>query len=166
MKLYNLLLSEEETDSKLFTTAEMEKNQFIKGGLLQMDLVLRKFCQYFEEIYADADDQFVEDNGRRIFLIFLKPIINGNGNYYIEARTRNMKRTDVIIDYKGIQNVLKMKIWHGQEYNQRGEEQLLEYMEYYHLQKGHMLSFNFNKKKKTGIHEIIFGDKVLVEAVV
>ncbi|MCD7883975.1 MAG: ATP-binding protein [Lachnospiraceae bacterium] len=110
MKLYNLFLSEEETDVKMFTAADTEKNQFIRGGHLQMELVLQKFCEYFEDIYGDADDRFVEDNGRRIFLIFLKPIINGSGNYYIETRTRNMKRTDVIIDYKGVQNVLEMKI--------------------------------------------------------
>ncbi|MCD7820019.1 MAG: AAA-like domain-containing protein [Lachnospiraceae bacterium] len=166
MKLYNLFLSEEETDFKIFTTAEMEKNQFVLGGHLQMELVLKKFCEYFEDIYADADERFIEENGRRIFLIFLKPIINGSGNYYIEARTRNLKRTDVIIDYKGVQEVLEMKIWHGQEYNRRGEQQLLEYMDYYHLQKGYMLSFNFNKKKEIGIRQLQLGERTLIEAVV
>lgn len=131
-----------------------------------MELVLQKFCEYFEDIYADADDKFIEDNGRRIFLIYLKPIINGTGNCYIESRTRNMKRTDVIIDYKGMQFVLEMKIYHGQEYNRRGENQLLEYMDYYHLQKGYMLSFNFNKKKQTGVKQLLVGERVLVEAVV
>ncbi|MCD7865406.1 MAG: AAA-like domain-containing protein [Clostridiales bacterium] len=166
MKLYNLFLSEEETDTRIFAAAEMEKNQFIRGGYLQMNLVLKKFCEYFEEIYSDVDERFIEDNGRRIFLIFLKPIINGSGNYYIESRTRNMKRTDVIIDYKGVQEVLEMKIWHGQEYNKRGENQLLEYLDYYHLRKGYMLSFNFNKNKQIGVREVILGDKILVEAVV
>lgn len=166
MKLYNLLISENETDSRIFTAADMEKNQFIKGGVLHMELVMQKFCEYFEEIYADEDDKFIEDNGRRIFLMFLKPIINGNGNYYIEARTRNLKRTDIIIDYKGVQSILELKIWHGKEYNQRGENQLMEYLDYYHLKKGYMLSFNFNKKKQTGLRQIILGDKVLIEAIV
>ena len=166
MKLYNLLISENETDSRIFTAADMEKNQFIKDGTLHMELVIQKFCEYFEEIYADADDRFIEDNGRRIFLIFLKPIINGSGNYYIEARTRNLKRTDIIIDYKGTQNIIELKIWHGEEYNRRGEEQLLEYMDYYHLKKGYMLSFNFNKNKQTGIRRMMFQDRLLIEAVV
>ncbi|MCD8133719.1 MAG: AAA-like domain-containing protein [Clostridiales bacterium] len=165
-KLYNLFLSEDQTNTRIFSTADMEKSQFIKGGFLQMDLVLQKFCEYFADIYADADGKFIEENGRRIFLIFLKPIINGKGNYYIEARTRNMKRTDVVIDYRGKQFVLEMKIYRGQEYNRRGEEQLLEYMDYYHLQKGYMLSFNFNKKKQTGVKQIAVGDRVIVEAVV
>lgn len=166
MKLYNLLNSENEIDSKIFTAADMEKNQFIKDGILHMELVMQKFCEYFEEIYADADDKFIEDNGRRIFLMFLKPIINGNGNYYVEARTRNLKRTDIIIDYKGIQSILELKIWHGKEYNQRGENQLTEYLDYYHLKKGYMLSFNFNKNKQTGIQRIVLGDKLLIEAIV
>jgi hypothetical protein len=29
-----------------------------------------------------------------------------------------------------------------------------------------MLTFNFNKEKKIGVNEVIYGDKVLVEAVV
>lgn len=166
MKLYNLLSSENETDSRIFTVADMEKNQFVKDGILHMELVMQKFCEYFEEIYADADDRFIEENGRRIFLMFLKPIINGSGNYYIEARTRNMKRTDIIIDYKGIQSIVELKIWHGQEYNRRGEAQLAEYLEYYHLKKGYMLSFNFNQSKKTGMRQIKLDGKLLIEAVV
>ncbi len=166
MKLYNLFLSEAETDNRIYSRADMEKNLFIKDGSLQMDRMMQKFCEYFEEIYTGADDRFVEENGRRIFLMFLKPIINGNGNYYIEARTRNMKRTDIIIDYKGVQHVLELKIWHGQEYNRRGEKQLLEYMDDYHLKKGYMLGFNFNKNKQTGIKNIHLGDRILVEAVV
>lgn len=131
-----------------------------------MEKVLRKFVEHFTEIYADSDDKIVEDNGRRLFLLYLKPIINGTGNYYIEARTRDLRRTDVIIDYLGRQSIVEMKIWHGNEYNKRGEKQLLGYLEDYHLDKGHMLSFNFNKNKSVGVKEIRIGDKVIVEAVV
>ena len=109
---------------------------------------------------------FVEENGRRLFLLYLKPIINGTGNYYIEAQTRDQTRTDIIVDYLGKQYVIELKIWHGNEYNKRGEEQLAEYLEYYHLDKGYLLSFNFNKNKQTGLKEIQFGDKILVEVVV
>lgn len=59
-----------------------------------------------------------------------------------------------------------MKIWHGEEYNNRGENQLAGYLDDYHQKKGYMLSFNFNKNKKIGVHEILVGDKVLVEAIV
>ena len=109
-------------------------------------------------------NQFIQDG--KIFLLYLKPIINGTGNYYIEAQTRDMGRTDIVVDYKGKQFVIELKIWRGNEYNVRGEKQLLEYLDFYHLDKGYMLSFNFNKNKQVGVREIIIGDKVLVEAMV
>lgn len=59
-----------------------------------------------------------------------------------------------------------MKVWRGNAYNERGERQLMDYLEYFHLKKGYMLSFNFNKKKVIGVKDVILGDKVLVEAVV
>lgn len=47
------------------------------------------------------------------FLLFLKPIINGIGNYSVESRTRNNERMDLVIYYKGEQNVIELKIWRG-----------------------------------------------------
>ncbi len=68
----------------------------------------------------------------------VKPIINGTGNYYIEAQTRDQKRTDIIIDY----------------------------LDYFGLSTGYMLSFNFNKNKETGLKQAHIGDKLLYEATV
>ena len=59
-----------------------------------------------------------------------------------------------------------MKIWRGEEYNRRGEEHLFDYLEYYHLDKGYLLSFNFNKKKEPGVRELRIGGKTIVEAMV
>lgn len=73
---------------------------------------------------------------------------------------------DLVIYYKGEKNVIELKIWRGNAYNERGEDQLANYLEYFHLKKGYMLSFNFNKKKEIGIKEIQVGDKTLIEAVV
>ena len=77
-----------------------------------------------------------------------------------------MERTDVIIDYHGEQFVVELKIWRGNAYKERGEEQLVEYLEHYRLKKGYMLSFNFNKKKQVVINRVVLGDKVLIEVVV
>lgn len=164
--LYNLFLSEEMLDSEEYRTALQERNQFIQNGHLNMKLILEKFVVHWGDLYSSADEKFIEDNARKFFLLYLKPIINGTGNYYIEAQTRDNKRTDVIIDYCKEQFVIEMKIWRGNAYHERGEEQLAEYLEYYHLNKGYMLSFNFNKKKQTGVKEIRIGNKVLIEAVV
>lgn len=164
--LYNLFISEEVLDSKIYKAAALDKNRFIRDGQLDMELVLERFAESFTEIYGDAEEAFVEENGRRFFLLYLKPIINGVGNYYIEARTRDMRRTDVIVDYRGRQYVCELKIWHGQEYNRRGEQQLIGYLDDYHLTKGYMVSFNFNKKKQVGVKRIEVDGRLIVEAVV
>ena len=131
-----------------------------------MELVLEKFVEYFNDIYGSNDEKFVEAYGRKFFLLYLKPIINGTGNYYIEAQTRDERRTDVIVDYAGEQFIIELKIWYGNEYNERGERQLADYLAYFHQKKGYLLSFNFNKKKETGIKVITLGDKIIIEAVV
>lgn len=164
--LYNLFCSEESVESEIYKAALQDKNQFIQNGHLNMDLVLEKFVTHFNDTYGDQKEEFVEADGRRYFLLFLRPIINGTGNYYIEAETRNMERTDVIVDYRGEQFIIEMKIWRGAAYHERGEQQLRDYLDYYHLRKGYMLSFNFNKKKTVGVQRINLGDKVLIEAVV
>lgn len=62
--------------------------------------------------------------------------------------------------------MVELKLWRGNAYHERGEEQLSSYLEYFHLTKGYMLSFNFNKKKEIGVKEIKIGNKTLIEAVV
>lgn len=155
----DFFLSEAELTSVIYRMADQEKRQFIIDGKLDMNLVLERFVVHFTDIYGENDWKFIEDYGRKFFLLYLKPIINGAGNYYIEAQTRDAKRTDVIVDYGGTQYVIELKIWHGEEYHKRGERQLLEYLEYYHLDKGYMISFNFNKKKKPGSGNIILDIK-------
>ena len=165
-RLYNGFLAEQARCMDISQIASDEKNQFLSGGQLDMELVIRKFAAHYTELFGENNEKFLEDNGRCIFLLYLKPIINGTGNYYIEARTRTNRRTDVIVDYKGQQHVVELKIWRGAEYNQRGEEQLADYLDAYHLKHGYMVSFNFNKKKQIGVKQISLGDKVLIEAVV
>lgn len=166
MRMLNMFIAEEFVNSSAFQYGENNKPQFIKGNRLDMDLALEKFVEYFTDIYGDNDEKFVETYGQKFFLLYLKPIINGTGNYYLEAQTRDASRTDVIVDYLGQQFVVELKIWRGNEYNERGEKQLAEYLDYYHLDKGYLLSFNFNKKKQVGVKELRVRDKVIVEAVV
>ena len=73
---------------------------------------------------------------------------------------------DLIVDYRGEQYIVEMKIWHGQEYHSRGEKPLAEYLDAYHVKTGYMLSFNFNEKKEIGVRDVCVGDKKIVEAVV
>lgn len=165
--LYNYYLSAAEMRNEtIYTAALCDKNQFVIDGHLNMRLILEKFAVHFNDLYGDSDERFLEEEGRKYFLLYLRPIINGVGNYYIEAQTREMRRTDVIVDYCGEQYIIEMKIWHGNEYNMRGEAQLADYLDAYHKKEGYMLSFNFNKNKQVGVHEITIGDRKLIEAVV
>jgi hypothetical protein len=165
-RLYNYFYSEEELSNAIIRMAKRDKSCFVQDGRLDMDSVMSRFVVSFDEIYGQNNERFVEDNGRKFFLLFLKPIINGTGNYYIEAQTRDERRTDIIVDYLGERFVIELKIWRGNEYNERGERQLAEYLDYYHMDKGYMLSFNFNQKKETGVKKIQIGSKTIVEAVV
>ncbi len=166
MYLMNLFMTEEAARSEVYLQGDRDRIGFIRDNRLDMDLVLKKFVEYFHEICDDKDEDFIEKNGRKFFLLYLKPIINGTGNYYIEAQTRDSRRTDLIVDYLGEQFIVELKIWHGNEYNARGEKQLTEYLDYFHKDKGYLLSFNFNQKKEIGVKEIQVGDKTIVEAVV
>ncbi|MBD5506435.1 MAG: 9-O-acetyl-N-acetylneuraminate esterase, partial [Lachnospiraceae bacterium] len=166
MALLDMFMAEEACQSEAYRYGQRDRNQFVSNGRLNMDLVLEKFVEHYNDIYGESDEKFIEEYGRKFFLLYLKPIINGTGNYYLEARTRDARRTDVIVDYLGEQFIVELKIWHGNEYNERGEAQLTGYLDYYHQQKGYMLSFNFNKRKEVGIKEIQIGDKIIMEAVV
>ena len=165
--LYNLFFSEEELRNNVFSRAgSLAKNQFVEDGKLNMRLILQRFCETYTEICGPLTDRFKEKDGREQFLLYLKPIINGTGNYYIEAQTRDQTRTDVIVDYLGQQYIIELKIWRGPRYNAEGERQISQYLDYFGLTTGYMLSFNFNKKKETGMKRVQIADKTLYEATV
>ena len=164
--LYSYFISNDK-GTDIYQNGEYDKARFVHDGYLDMRQLLERFCVHFNEIYRPGhDDKFVEANGRKIFLTYLRPIINGTGNYYCEAQTRNLTRTDVVVDYLGQQYVIELKIWRGEAYNERGEQQLAEYLDYYHLKTGYMLSFCFNRNKQPGIHEVKVGDRTIIEAIV
>ena len=86
-QLYDTFLSEMAVNDRLYVDAAANRNQFIVYDMLQMDLVMKKFFEYIDEIFSDNDDKFIEENGRKLFVFFFIPIINGTGNYYVEAQT-------------------------------------------------------------------------------
>ncbi|MCD7736471.1 MAG: ATP-binding protein [Lachnospiraceae bacterium] len=164
--LYDYFLSEEKIDNVTKKDAELNKSQFIIDGRLDMEALLRRFAAHYTYVYADNDQSFVEKFARKIFLMYLKPVINGTGNYYIEAQTRDEKRTDIIVDYRGEQFLIEVKIWYGLKYNMDGEEQLCGYLDRLSLKKGYLLTFSFNKNKEVGVKEKKLGDKLLWEVTV
>ena len=52
----------------------------------------------------------------------------------------------------------------GPRYNAEGEKPISEYLDYFDLSTGYMLSFNFNKKKEQGVKEVKVGGMTIYEA--
>lgn len=166
-RLYNLFISEGEKTDVAYSEGLNSKPEFIKGGQLNMLLILERFALLYANLYdTNRDLRFDEEEGRKKFLFFIKPIINGIGNYYVEAQTRDMRRTDLVIDYLGHQYIVELKIWHGEQYNKDGEEQLADYLDAHAQDTGYLLTFNFNKKKKQSLQTKLIKGKTIVEVVV
>lgn len=165
-QLYNYFIVEALKQNDRQRELIPEKSQFIENGVLDMDKVMHKFFEYYTSLIDRDDADFVENQGRKLFLMFLRPIINGVGNYYVEDQSRSRHRTDIVVDYKGKQYIIELKIWRGEEYQHRGRLQPADYLEAYHQEKGYLLSFNLNKMKKQGITEMVIDGKTIVEVVV
>ena len=73
---------------------------------------------------------------------------------------------DVVIHYLGRRNFIVLKICHEDRYDEKGEEQLFRYLDYWKLDTGYLLSFQFKKHKKPGVYRVQIGDKVLFEGIV
>ena len=164
--MYNLFVVEASRSDDIYKNGSLDRSQFVKDGILDMRRVLERFVEHYTEIYGDKDERFHEKEGRKFFLFYLKPIINGTGNFYVEAETLDEGRMDVVVDYLGRQYVIELKIWRGPAYHEEGEQQLSGYLESMHLDHGYMLTFNFNQKKYPGVKEVEINGKRIYEAVV
>ena len=169
-RIYEYLMAEE-TESEIYTAGSFEKTQFIKGTELDMPLLLQKFSEHFNEIFRTEDGtmdaKFVEKHGRKQFQLYIRPIINGVGHYYVEAETRNETRTDLIINYNNQEYIIELKIWRGNSYNTKGENQLFEYLKLKKRHTGYLVSFCFNKNKIPGLQPPVEQeDRTLIEVIV
>lgn len=76
-RLYNRFLAEQARGMDVSQIAADEKNKFLTDGQLNMERVIRKFVAHYTELFGENNEKFLEDNGRCIFLLYLKSIING-----------------------------------------------------------------------------------------
>ena len=170
MRLYNFFIGEGRFAEELRGDALDHKPEFIKGGELDVPLIMDRFIEtqkYIRKLNDEvAEKKFLEEEGREKFLTYLSPIINGVGTFSVEEQTRDRKRMDVVIHYRGKRYIIEMKIWHGQSRNEDGERQIMGYLDRFGLTTGYMLSFSFNQNKTPGVHEVHIGDKLLYEGIV
>jgi hypothetical protein len=167
MRLYNYFIGESRKNNDLKQLAAANKSVFVEeDGWLDMRTIMERFILEHNRIHREESEKFLEEEGRERFLTYLSPIINGTGTYSIEEQTRDHSRMDVVIHYLGRRYILELKIWHGERYNEKGEQQILRYLDYWKLETGYMLSFNFNKNKETGVRPVRIGDRLLYEGIV
>jgi hypothetical protein len=132
-----------------------------------MPLIMEHFAASQKRIHGEADETFLEEEGRERFLTYIAPIINGTGTYSIEEQTRTRLRMDVVIHYWGKEYIVELKIWRGPRYNEEGEKQIKEYLDHFDINTGYLVSFCFNKKKESGkVKRVPIGDKTVYEVIV
>jgi len=146
--IYNYMVSKLENNySKM--DAYNFKSAFIEPtGGLNIEKILKRFMQFMKEQYSSKDQEFIEHQGRLLFLAFIKPIINGAGFDFKEVQVSEEKRLDVVITYNNFKYIIEMKIWRGSKYHEDGIKQLCDYLDIHDLDKGYLLVFNFNKNKE------------------
>jgi hypothetical protein len=164
-RITNLLISLSETRA-LGERYASETSFFIKDGKLDMDAVMCRFASFMKTEYRDKDSAFIEANARLLFLTFLKPIINGTGHYAVEPETRGGRRMDIRVLYGREEQIVELKIWRGEKYEQEGIAQLAGYLGILEHEKGWLLSFCDLKKtpRQGGVYEV--DGRVISETVV
>ena len=144
-RIYDFLSSLIETNTNV--SFYNEKSNFIKAdGTLDIKKVLTKFQYFMKHEYSEKREAFLEEDGRLLFLAFLSPIINGTGFAFKEVKGGEEKRFDIVITYEKEMFILELKIWYGEEYHKKGQNQLGEYLEQYGMEEGYLLIFDFRKK--------------------
>jgi hypothetical protein len=121
-------------------------NEIIKDSIFNMELCLSRFKKHYAEIYTVKDLDFLERDGKLIFMTYLKPLINGLGFYHFEPETRDHGKIDLVIDFLKQQFILELKIWQGDKHHEEAYEQLTNYLKSKNMNCGFLLTFDFRKK--------------------
>jgi hypothetical protein len=133
--------------------------QFYTADGLDIKLILRRFQTFMKEHASSRDLDFLEREGRLLFLAYLRPIINGMGFDFKEPNVGDERRMDIVITYRNKRDVLELKRWYGEKAHQEGLQQLSDYLDLYGLSEGYLLIYDFNKNKLYKDELIPFKDK-------
>lgn len=122
--------------------------QFVRDdNSLDMALALVKFQSFMREHNSVKNRDFLEKDGRLLFMAFMKPIINGSGYDFKEPQISDEQRLDVVITFYQYRYLAELKIWHGEVAHQKGLAQLSAYLDKLGMKEGYLVIFNHNKKK-------------------
>ncbi|MGL4910796.1 MAG: AAA family ATPase, partial [Romboutsia sp.] len=84
--IYNHMTAKINRQSQSMNRYNFRENFINENGSLNIELVLVKFQQFMKEQYSNIDANFIEREGRLLFLAFIKPIINGVGFDFKEVQ--------------------------------------------------------------------------------
>lgn len=125
------------------------RGEFIEtDGSLNFEKILVKFQEFMKSQYIEKNEKFIEENGRLVFLAFLKPIINGRGFDFKEVQVSEEKRLDIVITYLDKRYVVELKIWHGQKAHEKGIKQLKDYLDRTCTDNGYLVIYDLRKTGK------------------
>ncbi|MCP4151283.1 MAG: AAA family ATPase [bacterium] len=144
-RIYNYMTSRLESSPEV-EFYNVDSSFLDADGFLDVERVIKKFQAFMKEQYSERDSDFIERNGRLLFLSFLKPIINGKGFDFKEVQISEEKRLDVVITYLNKKYIVELKIWRGEAYHREGVKQLCDYLELQSLREGCLLIFDLRKE--------------------
>ncbi len=130
----------------------IQSSYITPAGKLNFEKVLLKFQEVIKEKYSKSEvlksDEFLEKDLRLLFLVFLKPIINGIGFSFKEVETSEEKRLDIVVLFENEKFIVELKLWRGQEYHLQGIERLKDYMRRENANKSYMLIMDKTRHKE------------------
>ncbi len=149
-KIINYIVAKRESEGE---NLNIVQSHYLKtDGNLDIEILLTNFKNAIEEKYSKTDlfksDEFLENDLRMLFLMFLKSIINGIGFSYKEVETSGERRLDIVVLYKNEKFIIELKLWYGEKHHQEGIEQIKDYMRREHVDKGYMIIMSKNENKK------------------
>jgi hypothetical protein len=151
--IFNYLSANAEHDSPI-AGRDSADAYLLPGQRFNVQKALLKFQELMKAEYNKKERDFLERQGRLVFLAFLKPILNGHGHAFKEPQISEEKRLDVLITYYQHQYLIELKLWRGQQAHEAGLDQLCDYLQRLNLSEGALLIFDHQEHKQWKTEEL------------
>ncbi|MDR1643746.1 MAG: hypothetical protein LBT59_28965 [Clostridiales bacterium] len=136
---------------------------FIQDQTIDMGFLIKRFSAHYSKEFRPRDKASLENQARRLFLTFLKPILNGQGNYYIDSQTRSVSNADLVVDMFSKRHIVKLKIWDGAKLASEEIDKFADYLDRFGLETGYLLVFYVAKRRnRKGSRELRVNGKKIV----
>lgn len=163
--IFNYLIARQEMKTML-PSREIAPSLYIKDARLNVQTVLERFAALMKSENRVSYGKLIEKQWRMMFLLFLRPIINGTGHYSIEPETSDDRRMDLQVFYGIEEHIIELKIWRGGEARQQAYEQLAGYLDARGQKKGYLLIFCSMKNTPQSAGWVRYGEHMIYEEIV